>query len=116
MSVACPRCAAALPAAGARCPECGVGLAAGEELVAVFRTADAGLLPVVRSLLDAAGIDHVVQGGQASGLFPLGAFGGGPLRRWLAAIVLVPAAREEEARALLEGELADGPDDPADPS
>ncbi len=56
----------------------------------------------MRSLLRSAGIGHVVQGGEAAGLFPLGPWGGGSLRRYLAATVLVSAHREAEARRLLD--------------
>lgn len=106
----CRSCQKEVPE-GDRCPACGLELLpAGpteddhdKELVAVLRTSDSNLLPVVKSMLDAAGIPYVVQGDEAMGLFPLGPFGGGMIRRVLGAAILVPRDREEEARQLLEG-------------
>jgi hypothetical protein len=72
-----------------------------EELVAVLRTSDSNLLPVVKSVLDAAGIPYVVQGDEAMGMMPLGPFGGGVFRDVLGASVLVPRHRFDEALELL---------------
>jgi hypothetical protein len=69
----------------------------------VLRTSDSNLMPVVKSVLDAAGIPYVVQGDEAMGLLPLGPFGGGVFSRVLGASILVPRDRAEEARELLEG-------------
>ena len=91
----CPRCRNSY-AEGTTCPECD------EELVAVLRTSDNNLMPVVKSVLDAAGIPSLVQGDEAMGLLPLGPFGGGVFSRVLGASVLVPRNRAEEARDLLE--------------
>ena len=88
------------------CPTCGLALVErddAEELVAILRTSDATLLPLIQSVLDAAGIPFVIQGGEALGLLPLGPFGGGMFRDALGAAVLVPRERADEARALLEG-------------
>ncbi len=71
-------------------------------LVPVYRTADNMLLPLLKSVLDAAGIPYVVQGEGALGLFPLGEFSIGVNRRSLGAIIRVESDRAEEARALLE--------------
>jgi hypothetical protein len=71
------------------------------DLVPVFRTADAALLPLVKSVLEAAGIPYLVQGDQAMGLFPLGRFAVGVSKRSLGAIVHVPADRADEAKELL---------------
>lgn len=96
---------------GTNCPGCGAELfPAGPddrtddaaEMVAVLRTSDSNLMPVVKSVLDAAGIPYIVQGDEAMGLLPLGLFGGGVFSRVLGASVLVPADRAEEALALLE--------------
>ena len=96
---------------GAICPRCDLELVPAEsaerkaeddELVAVLRTSDNNLMPVVKSVLDAAGIPYLVQGDEAMGLLPLGPFGGGVFSRVLGASVLVPADRADEARALLE--------------
>lgn len=76
------------------------------EMVRVFQTADSTLLPIVKSMLEGAGIPHVVQGDHAFGLLPLGPFGAGVTRGLLGAIVLVPrehaAAAEELLSALPE--------------
>lgn len=68
------------------------------EMVRVFQTADAALLPIIKSMLDGAAIPHVVQGDHALGLLPLGPFGAGVTRGLLGAIVLVP--REHAAAAI----------------
>jgi hypothetical protein len=73
-----------------------------EELVAVMKTTDPGLLPLAKSVLDAADIPYVVQGEAGVGLFPLGAAGQRVTHRMTGAIILVPKSRLEEARALLE--------------
>ena len=74
----------------------------GEAMVPVLRTTDPAFLPVVKSVLDAAGIPYVVQGGAGIELFPLGPAGTRVSGRMTGAILLVPRSREEEARALLE--------------
>jgi len=119
----CPRCGAEYREGFDRCADCGVALSAapppapdhgGPELVALLETADVGFLPVLKSLLEGAGIPYVVQGEEAMGLLPIGALGSGPKHRALAAIVHVPADRLEEARALLESESADAESGTAD--
>jgi hypothetical protein len=96
---------------GTNCPRCDAELVPADpadrtdedaEMVAVLRTSDSNLMPVVKSVLDAAGIPYVVQGDEAMGLLPLGPFGGGVFSRVLGASILVPADRAEEALALLE--------------
>ena len=96
---------------GTTCPRCNEELFPAEpadrtdedaEMIAVLRTSDSNLMPVVKSVLDAAGIPYVVQGDEAMGLLPLGPFGGGVFSRVLGASVLVPADRAEEALELLE--------------
>ena len=73
------------------------------DLVAVFNTSDAALLPIVKSALAAAGIPHMVQGEQYLGLFPLGKFATGVSKRALGAIIHVPAEYAAEAREILKG-------------
>jgi hypothetical protein len=51
-----------------------------DDLVRVFQTADSTLLPIIKSMLDGAGIPHIVQGDHALGLLPLGPFGTGVTR------------------------------------
>ncbi len=92
------------------CPDCSTPLvsqepepvADGDEFVQVFQTADASLLPVVKSVLSGAGIPHIVQGDEAQGLYPFGSLGGGSDDRLLGAVVLVPASRREAAEAVLD--------------
>jgi len=102
----CPSCRGEFVGELSTCPDCEIPLVQElpevvedeGELVEVFRTGDATLLPVIVSLLDASGVPCIVQGGEAAGgLFPLGAAAG----KALAALILVPESRAEEARALL---------------
>jgi hypothetical protein len=107
----CPSCRSEYRDRIRVCAECGAELVpslpdeqdADSDLVAVFTTADSSLLPIVKSVLDAAGIPYLVQGDETLGLFPLGRFGVGVSKRTLGAIVRVPQSRLEEARELLEG-------------
>lgn len=69
----------------------------------MLETADSGLLAVVKSLLDGAEIPYLVQGDEAMSLFPLGAFGKGPFRHGVGAVVRVPPSHARDAEALLEG-------------
>ncbi len=71
------------------------------DMVRVFQTADSTLLPIIKSLLDGAGIPHVVQGDHALGLLPLGPFGTGVTRGLLGAIVLVPREHAAAAQEIL---------------
>jgi len=110
--VPCPRCGSVAGSSDGRCASC---RAADDDatLVCVFRTGDAGLLPLLESTLEAAGIPFLVQGREALGLFPLGSFAVGLTdRRSLGASILVPRERADEARALLECEGPDGPSEP----
>lgn len=118
----CPECGAEYRDGVTRCHDCEVELVShrpvtgsrraptaahaarrGDQpvLVPAFRTTDPGLLPVIKSLLDSAEIPFFVQGEEAMGLFPLGAFGGHPSRARLAAVVHVPPDRVDEVRELL---------------
>lgn len=90
------------------CPDCGTPLGSeapppdpDEPLEAVFQSADASLLPVLKSVLRGAGIPFVVQGDEAQSLYPLGAFGGGTEHRLLSALILVPRSSVEAAKAVL---------------
>ena len=75
----------------------------GGELVAVFETADVALLPVAKSVLDAAEIPYVAQGEEALGLFPVGRFATGLTQsgQGMVAIIHVAEERADEARRLL---------------
>lgn len=91
------------------CPDCGTPLVGelpeieepDEPFVQVFQSADASLLPVIKSVLTGAGIPHLVQGDEAQSLYPFGSLGGGSDKRLLAAVVLVPESRREAAEAVL---------------
>ena len=91
------------------CPDCGIPLVSekpeaeelDEPLVQVFRSADASLLPIIKSVLSGAGIPHLVQGEEAQSLYPFGSLGGGSDDRLLGAVVLVPESRREAAEAVL---------------
>ena len=75
-----------------------------DDLVAVARTTDAGLLAV-----------EPIQGEAGVSLFPVGEFGSRVTGRTTGAVLLVPRDREEEARALLEAppdSIEDGDTDP----
>lgn len=84
------------------------------DLVAVFETDNPALLPVVRSLLQAAEVPFTVQGEEAFGLFPVAGIGGPFAEHGLAARFLVPAERAEEALALLAEIDAAAIPEPAD--
>ena len=71
-----------------------------KKLVVVAEVADPAVLPVLKSILNAADIPFLVQGEEAMSLLPVGqlsAFN----KRGLAAAILVPPDRAEEAKALL---------------
>lgn len=78
----------------------------------MLETTNPGLLAIAKSLLDGADIPHLVQGDEAMSLFPLGAFGKGPFRHGVGAVVRVPSRHAQDAVALLEdassAELAEG--------
>jgi hypothetical protein len=84
-----------------------------DDLVTVFRTADSGLVPLIKSLLDAAGIEYVVQGDEALGLFPLGPLATGITQNLMAVTFLV---RPEEEQAACEAlrPVEDDEEAPAD--
>lgn len=74
-----------------------------QEYVPVWSTTDSALLPLIRSVLTAAGVPYFVQGEESLGLFPMGGIGGSQstFRKGLAAKVLVPRDRREEAERLI---------------
>lgn len=111
----CPKCRAEYREDVTSCPDCDVALVAelpaiselgDEDLVAVLDTGDVALLPVVKSVLSAADIPFVVQGDESMGVLPVGKIGVAAISsggHGLAAMILVPRDREEEARELLTG-------------
>lgn len=113
----CPKCRSEYREGIYTCADCGVSLvdalplASDAELVQVFNTTDPALFPIVKSVLDAAGIPYLVQGEEHLGLFPLGLFGAAVSKRALGAIIRVPADRADETRELLNGVTETYPDD-----
>jgi hypothetical protein len=108
----CPKCRAEYREGFDRCADCDIQLVdcvlpppvddPPVELASLLSTTDVGYLPIVKSLLDAAGIPYVVQGEEALGLLPVGAYSGGVGPGAVRATIHVPVDRIEEARALLE--------------
>lgn len=106
----CPVCGAALVAE----PEMGgdeTGPFSGEELEPVFQTHDSSEVPIVRSLLEGAGIPVHVEGMDR---FDAARGGLSPFRfsdRGSRIVFSVPSRLAEDARALLE-EVDEGPEGP----
>jgi hypothetical protein len=115
--VYCPECRSEYRDGIYTCADCGVSLVeappteSDDELVTIFNTTDPALFPIIKSVLDAAGIPYVVQGEEHLGLFPLGLFGAAVSKRALGAIIRVPADRADETRELLNGVAEASPDD-----
>lgn len=112
----CPRCGAEIQNGLDRCLHCDEPPTVrpqpdpsheGEDLVILVSITDVGLLPVIKSLLDGVGIPYIVQGEEALGLLPVGAFSGGVSPGALSANILVPGDRLEEAQALLRQGASD---------
>ena len=110
----CPECGAEFRDGIYECADCKVALSTSppqpafpddEPTVGVFRSADASLLPVIKSVLAAEDIPFSVQGDEASGLFPFGAGGIMPDSIRMGAVIRVPESRAEEAKALLESQV-----------
>lgn len=80
--------------------------------VLVFTTAEVDLLPVVRSLLQAAEIPFLVQGEHGLGQLPTGLLAGPFSKTGIAARVFVPATHAADARALLEATETSPAEDP----
>jgi hypothetical protein len=66
-------------------------------MVEVLKTTDSILLPVVKSLLDSAGIKYVTQGEEALGVLPLGPAGAKVVRASWAWGATLYVAKEDEA-------------------
>lgn len=107
----CPACGCDCPEDAACCPGCGRSRAPDTEpgeplarsaLVPLLGTTDIGYLAVVKSLLDSAGIEYVVQGEEGLHLFPITMSGSLFRSQALAATVLVCREDEEDARRLIE--------------
>ena len=102
----CPRCGSEFVEGHDRCGECDVDLVEelprlqhdGEPLVVLREISDTALLPVVESVLQAAGIPFVLQGAEGMALLPVG---GTSNPHGLGTVVLVARGRRQEADALL---------------
>jgi hypothetical protein len=70
-------------------------------LVPVFQTADAALIAIAKSLLDAEGIEYDVRGEQVQDLFAWGRFGSGFNPITGAPVFIVREDDAERARELL---------------
>jgi hypothetical protein len=77
-------------------------------LVTVFRTQDLGLLSVVRSLLESAGVPHEVQGGHSLEILPLSPAAGFFRPSALAVAVRVRSEDAVEVRDLLARTVPSG--------
>ncbi len=110
----CPQCGAEYREGITECADCEVALVEPSaveaeshpepDLVEVMETSDPAVLPIVASLLEAAGIDAVVEGEGVMGVLPVGQFGAGAWSsegRGLSVVVRVPRAQADEARQLL---------------
>jgi hypothetical protein len=107
----CPKCGAEYRPGFSRCSDCDVYLVdqpedtprpdPDREMVEVFKTTDSILLPVVKSLLDSAGIEYITQGEEALGVLPLGPAGSKVVRAsWAWGATLYVA--EEDAASVKE--------------
>lgn len=74
------------------------------DLTPLHVAADADVLPVIKSVLAAAGIPYFVPGDEAEGLFPVGGLIGFFSDETLGTTILVPSDRADEARELLASE------------
>lgn len=121
----CPQCDSEYQEGYTRCADCDVALVeelppeprgtAEMELEQVYETTDPTLLPVIKSVLESAGIPYMLEGEGSFAMLPLG--GGFVNERHQALGVEIHVAREraEEARALLASAAAGaGPVEPAD--
>jgi hypothetical protein len=71
--------------------------------VPVFRTSDVSELAIVKSVLDAEGIDYVVQGEEALTLLPVSTLWGGLGKAGVVAVIEVPEESAKEAQIVLRG-------------
>jgi hypothetical protein len=94
-------------------PATGGGEGGGEAWVEVARVHDPALVGLVRSVLDAAGIEHVAEGEAVQGVLPV-ASPGFFMDRGLGVVIRVRPEDLEDARHALE-EQAVEPDEPDEP-
>ncbi len=70
-------------------------------LVPVLTIAESAMLPVVKSVLESAGIAYVVQGEEGMALLPVGGLAKGMIRRAFSCVVHVAQPDLEAAREVL---------------
>jgi len=103
----CPACRTEYRPGFERCSDCGAVLVhrldddPADNWVSVLSTTDPAFLPVARSVLEAAGIPHLVQGEAGVSLFPLGAAAARVTNRVTGAVILVRERDRSEAEAVL---------------
>jgi Putative prokaryotic signal transducing protein len=105
----CQSCASHAGPSGTKCPKCGGELLdipgpppdPDIELVSVFRTGDAGLIPLAKSLLDSESIEYLVRGEAVQDLFGSGRLGAGYNIVTGPAEFVVRQADADRARSLL---------------
>ena len=118
----CPNCRSEFREGIERCPDCDVPLvkSLAEEShdqapwVEVMETADPSLIPVLRSVLEGAGIPCAIEGEEAVGIFPVGMGDTHFAQSGIGAQVMVPADRADEALALLESTVKADSNTPAE--
>lgn len=106
----CPKCKTEYSEGVPQCPTCGAALVDSsanaveqeEDLAPLFETSNVGLLMVVKSVLESAGIPYVVQGEEWAHVFPTGLSTGFFNPSAFAAVIKVRRKDLPDARKLLE--------------
>ncbi|MEM7050276.1 MAG: DUF2007 domain-containing protein [Acidobacteriota bacterium] len=117
----CPNCGAEFRDEIDQCADCGVPLVAespqggGSDPVVLLRTPDTVELSVVKSLLQAEGIAHFVQGEESLHMLPIAGHGGFFSKHGLSAAVLVPEDQLDRAREVLAAQVPPDPDPEPEP-
>jgi hypothetical protein len=109
----CPQCGSEYREGYTRCADCDVALVDQPppepshelDLVLLHETSDVTALPVIKSVLDGAGIPYVTEGEEAFNLLPLSGSFVVPGHSDMAVEIHVPRERLEEAQALLASAL-----------
>ncbi len=108
----CPECRGEFREGFTRCDDCGVDLVhelpsedhEAPDFVKVFETSEPDVIPVIKSVLEGAGIPYLVEGEDLMNLFPSEMLGG--IYKPSAEVRFhVTAAQEEAARQLLTAHL-----------
>ncbi|MEO8505319.1 MAG: DUF2007 domain-containing protein [Acidobacteriota bacterium] len=118
----CPNCRSEFREGIERCPDCDLPLVKSLPVerhdqapwVEIMETADPSLIPVLRSVLEGAGIPCAIEGEEAVGIFPVGIGDTHLAQSGIGARVKVPADRADEALALLESSVKTDASTPAE--